>query len=117
MCTPFSLMLLQTAEAVQTTDSQIWANFEEKSSKKTNLQEQKKVLVGFEALTSDLRVFDYPIDKKDVYKPKPLKTKIRHLRNDCSISRLSPFLQPSMHLFLLSLLRPLVLQYDRSAVY
>lgn len=117
MCTPFSLMLLQTAEVAQTKDSQIWANSEEKSSKKTNLQEQMKVLVGFEALTSDLRAIGYPVDKKDVCQPKPLKTKIRHLRNDCSISRLSPFLQPSMHLFLLSSLRPLVLRSDRSAVY
>lgn len=109
-------MLLQTAEAVQTKDSQIWANSEEKSSKKTNLQEQKKILVGFEVLASDLRAFYCPADKKVVYKTKPLKTEIRHLRNDCSISRLSPFLQPSMHLFLLSSLRPLVLRSDRSAV-
>jgi len=46
-----------------------------------------KVFVGFEALTSDLRAFGCPVDGKGVYKIKPLKTEIRHLRNDCSISR------------------------------
>lgn len=87
MCTPFSLMLLQTAEAVQTKDCQIWANSEEKSSKKTNLQERMKVLVGFEALTSDLRAFSCQVYEKGVCELKPLRIKIRRLRNDCSISR------------------------------